>query len=320
MKKTIIQYATFVAILTFSLSACTSQKELEKLRQQHNEEISQFEAEKNEMLVENNKLQNRIKTVKNKLERMNSDTALLGASLRRIQKNYEEMKKSYDILMAKNRQLMKGTDSETSRILQDLQATQGDLMQREDRLRDMEKELEDKQQSLMQLQRILDRKEEAVKQLRNRVADALLGFENKGLFIEQKNGKVYVSLEEELLFESGKWKVSSRGVQALKKLASVLEKNPDIQVLIEGHTDDVPYRGNGSIKDNWDLSVKRATSIVRILVHNSNIIPKRLIAAGRSKYVPVDDTDTPEARQKNRRTEIILTPKLDELFQIIEMN
>lgn len=124
-------------------------------------------------------------------------------------------------------------------------------------------------------------------------------------------------MDEKLLFASGKWDVSPDGVAALKNLAGVLEKNPDITVNIEGHTDNVPYNGTGQVKDNWDLSVMRATAIVKILTSNSKINPKRLISSGRSEYLPVEPNTTAANKAKNRRTEIILTPKLDELLQII---
>jgi len=127
-------------------------------------------------------------------------------------------------------------------------------------------------------------------------------------------------LEDKLLFKSGSYEVNQSGANAVKKLAKVLEQNQDINVLIEGHTDDVPYRTENALKDNWDLSVKRATTVVRILLEGTNIDAKRLTAAGRSQYMPVDKGKTSEARQKNRRTEIILTPKLDELFKILDSN
>jgi chemotaxis protein MotB len=134
-----------------------------------------------------------------------------------------------------------------------------------------------------------------------------------------KNGKVYVSLDEKLLFKSASWDIDANGKNALKNLSGVLEKNPDIQILIEGHTDNVPYNsGGGQIKDNWDLSVKRATTVVRVLLEGSKIDAKRLTASGRSQYLPVDDGNTVDARQKNRRTEIILTPDLSELYRLID--
>jgi chemotaxis protein MotB len=138
------------------------------------------------------------------------------------------------------------------------------------------------------------------------------------LQIESRNGRIYVSLDEKLLFQSGKWNVDSRGKQAIKQLSSVLAAQKDIDILVEGHTDNVPYGGNGNVTDNWDLSVKRATAIVRILLENNELEASRVMAAGRGEFNPIDTANTKEARQKNRRTEIILTPKLTDLLQLFE--
>ena len=156
--------------------------------------------------------------------------------------------------------------------------------------------------------------------LKEKVAKALKVYEGSGLTVTHKNGKVYVSMEEKLLFQSGKWEVDAKGQKAIKDLASVLEKNTDVNIMIEGNTDDVPYKGNGNVEDNWDLSTKRATAVLKILLSNSKIDPKRVSAVGRGEYQPMDNAKTSEARTKNRRTEIILTPKLDELFKILETN
>ena len=147
-----------------------------------------------------------------------------------------------------------------------------------------------------------------------------MGFENNGLTIEQKNGKVYVSLDESLLFASGKYDIEKKGKEALNSLGAVLEKNSDVNVLVEGHTDNVPYSGSGILKDNWDLSVKRATSVVKIILETNDINAQRLTAAGRADYIPIASNDTKEGRAANRRTEIILTPKLDELMKLLESN
>ena len=177
-------------------------------------------------------------------------------------------------------------------------------------------ELDSKTAKVAELQAILNAKDSAMNALKSKVSEALSGFEGKGLSVTQKEGKVYVSLDEKLLFKSGKWDVDPKGQDALKKLASVLENNQDVNITIEGHTDDLAYSGNGNIQDNWDLSTKRATSIVKIILANSKIDPVRLIASGRSCYLPIDDSKTAEARAKNRRTEIILTPKLDILYEL----
>ncbi|MBO7652539.1 MAG: OmpA family protein [Bacteroidales bacterium] len=177
-------------------------------------------------------------------------------------------------------------------------------------------ELDSKTAKVAELQAILNAKDSAMNALKSKVSEALSGFEGKGLSVTQKEGKVYVSLDEKLLFKSGKWDVDPKGQDALKKLATVLETNQDVNITIEGHTDDLAYSGNGNIQDNWDLSTKRATSIVKIILANSKIDPVRLIASGRSCYLPIDDSKTAEARAKNRRTEIILTPKLDILYEL----
>ena len=167
---------------------------------------------------------------------------------------------------------------------------------------------------------ILKKKDQAAADLRKKLSDALIGFENKGLTITQKNGKVYVSLDESLLFASGKTNVEAKGVEALKHVAKVLEQNADINVMVEGHTDDVAMKGTGDIKDNWDLSVMRATSVTKILLGSAKIDGKRITSAGRGEYFPLENAKTPEARKKNRRTEIILTPKLDELLKVLGSN
>ena len=163
-------------------------------------------------------------------------------------------------------------------------------------------------------------KDSIMNALKNTVSNALLGFEGQGLTVTQRNGKVYVSLEEKLLFTSGSTSVDPNGVRALRQLAAVLATNDDISIMIEGHTDDVPFRKGSSIKDNWDLSVMRATSIVRILMSAADIDAERITVAGRGEYLPIDPGDNPEARRKNRRTEIILSPNLDELYKILDLN
>jgi chemotaxis protein MotB len=236
---------------------------------------------------------------------------------------------------------MQGNQKETRKVLSQLQITQKELQDKEDALKELErklllrksnldqmqvnldnlnKELELRNARLIELEKILRSKDSIVLALKKKVTDALYGFEGKGLSIKVQNGKVYVSLEEKLMFKSGKYDVDPKGATALKQLIPVLEQNPDINILVEGHTDDVPFKGNAVLLDNWDLSTKRATTILRILVNGTKINPARVTAAGRSQYVPLDKTKTPDARQKNRRTEIILTPKLDELFKLLESN
>lgn len=178
-----------------------------------------------------------------------------------------------------------------------------------------EANLKIREKRVAELESILRAKDSAVNALKATIQKALLGFQNQGLTVETRNGKVYVSMEDKLMFKSGSIAVDSKGEQALLELAKALGANKDVSILVEGHTDNVPMK-SGVIKDNLDLSVLRATSIARILI-NSGVDAKRITSAGRGEYFPVDSADTPEARAKNRRTEIILTPKLDELLNIL---
>ena len=179
-----------------------------------------------------------------------------------------------------------------------------------------QEQLEEEQKRLTQMRQLMDQQRQAIENLRKKMTDALVNFKPDELTVSVKNGKVYVSLQESLLFPSGSAAVNPKGKEALGTLAQVLNLNPDINVLIEGHTDSIPMRGK--FEDNWALSVGRATSIVRILTDTYKVDPLRAVASGRSKYEPVDTNETPEGRARNRRTEIILSPKLDELMKLLE--
>ena len=179
-----------------------------------------------------------------------------------------------------------------------------------------QQQLQEEQQRLAQMRELMDKQRQAIENLRNKMTNALVNFKPEELTVSIKNGKVYVSLQESLLFPSGSAEVNPRGKEALGKLAQALNTNPDISVMIEGHTDSIPMRGK--YEDNWALSTARATSIVRILTDLYKVDPVRVTASGRSKYEPVDTNESPEGRARNRRTEIILSPKLDELMKLLE--
>lgn len=270
-------------------------------------------------------LRERIDKADTEIEKVRKERDNAVDEVARISSQYQDLQNAHE-------ELIKGNVKETQKLLTELQAAHSDLQQKEDILRQLEANLDSKKASLdelnfelqkrnerlVELEKILDTQKKIAQDLKNKVSDALLGFENNGLTVTQKDGKVYVSLDEELLFKTASWDIDANGRNALKKLAGVLERNPNIMVTIEGHTDNVPYNpGNSQLRDNWDLSVKRATTVVRVLLEGSRINPMRLIASGRSEYVPVDDRDSADARQKNRRTEIILTPDLSELYELI---
>jgi chemotaxis protein MotB len=293
-------------------------------------------------------MEDSMKNYDRQLSHLRKDTAVMSTSLNRMTTNYDKLNDTYERLLEQMGKLRQGNASDTKRLTRELQDARSDIQVREDELHKLElalakkegnvdnmtrelgnarKELDDKRVQLMarskrisDLESVLARKDSAVLALKNNIANALLGFVDQGLTVEQKNGKVYVSLEEQLLFKSGSWVVDTKGKEALIKLGKVLQTQPEVGILVEGHTDNVPYGGNGNVKDNWDLSVKRATSIVKLLTENSEINPTQLTAAGRSEYLPLDSADTKDAKAKNRRTEIIITPKLNELFKILGQN
>ncbi len=328
-------------IITSSCIPARQFEEEKNRREKCETEAKDLKNQNQDLQTQVTELTSRNNEIQKRLLALEKDTSITGVSLRNMSRQYDKINSLNQELISQLEKLKAGNIEETKKISGQLQLTQEELLKKEEALKKLESELalkksnldrlsdelslaqadlKKKEVKLDELQSILNRKDSVVNSLKNKVSSALYGFENKGLTVDIKNGKVYVSLENTLLFASGKWNVDPKGVEALKNLAGVLETNTDINVLVEGHTDNVPYRGGGDIKDNWDLSVKRATSIVKILVENSEIDPKRLTAAGKSEYIPIEPGNTPEARAKNRRTEIILTPKLDELFQILETN
>lgn len=341
MNKTI---ATATVLLVATLFSCVPAKEFQALQdknQKCEEERERFETENTGLNVKVTETNSKIQVLEKEVEQLKRDSATRVVDLIRLKEDNDRLNSRYAELQQVQESFVSGNQKETRRVLAQLQATQEELQIKEDALKELERklnnrrkeldeamakfnvmkaELDERNARLIELEKILARKDSAVMALRRRVSDALFGFEGKGLSVKIQNGKVYVSLEEKLMFKSGSHVVDANGIAALKQLIPVLEQNKDINIMVEGHTDDVRFAGRGELLDNWDLSVKRATSIVRILLTNSKIAPDRITASGRSEYLPIDAAKTPEARQKNRRTEIILTPKLDELFDILDAN
>ncbi|MEA3318076.1 MAG: OmpA family protein [Bacteroidota bacterium] len=332
-----IKHLINLLIIITIISSCVPAKQFEELNNNYlncNEKLDLLKDENKNLNISNTELDSKYKLVKNKLSKLQKDSINHEVKIRNTTQKYDKLNRQYNNLQNAQEQLLKGNAKETKRLLVELQNTQGNLQNKEDKLlelksnlrieqnnlRELQKELEARNASLVDLEKILRKKDSTVKVLKNNVSNALLGFTNSGLQVKQKNGKVYVSLDEKLLFKSGSTVVDPKGEKALKKLAKVLEQNKNINIMVEGHTDDKSYIPDEAIKDNWDLSVKRATAIVRILMKNSSIKGKRIIASGRSKYLPIDPAKTDIARRKNRRTEIILSPKLDELLKVLESN
>ena len=332
MKK--LRYIAWMMLAGMLVTGCVPSSKFQKLKETTDRQINDLKKENHQLEVANNELKYKTEKLQKEVKQLKADTTSLGREFRNLKEDYSQLEKLYNLQKQKDASTQQKKSEEMKNLLEELQVLREDLLKREDslnvlqedlqekeeRLNDLQTRLENKQQRLLQLETVLQRQDSIVSALRDRVSDALFGFEGEGLTVEQKNGKVYLSLEEKLLFESGSWQVEQRGREAINKIAQLLEKNPDIQVMVEGHTDNVPYRGSGQVQDNWDLSVKRATSIIRIIISKSDVDPARLTAAGRSKYVPLASNETAEGRRKNRRTEIILTPDLSELFDIIGQN
>ena len=320
----------------FTAAACVPAKKFRDLQNTNRQNM----IDKDDLKAENMTLNMRVKEMENKLAALESEAGKINQelSLARIESSKAKedlagIMERYNALEIAQEDLIRGNVSETKKLLAELQSAQENLRQKEDVLNRLEQsldvkkvaldeltlELDKKNARMAELEKVLDAQKQIVADLKNKVSEALLGFENNGLTVSNRNGKVYVSLDEKLLFKTASWDIDANGRNALKRLAGVLEKNPGIQVTIEGHTDNVPYKpGAGQLKDNWDLSVKRATTVVRVLLEGSKIKPERLTASGRSEYLPVEANTTPESKQKNRRTEIILTPDLTQLYEIID--
>ena len=251
------------------------------------------------LLAQRDSLTARTGTLEDQLGSLENDTAKLHRDIAGLRRDIATLQGNYNTLNDKYGALNTNYNSSTSKVSQ----LSADLQKREQRL----KEVED----------ILKKRDEATNALKEKLQKALLGFQQNGLSVDIKNGKVYVSLTDKLLFPSASIVIDDRGKAALKQLATVMQKEPDINMAVEGHTDSKKINNLGQIKDNWDLSVLRATSVTRYLTEVEKIDPKRLTATGKGEYQPVDVANTPEALSKNRRIEIVLSPKLDELYNLI---
>ena len=326
---------SLIILSIFLISSCITPKVYNELLDKH--EIAKKNLTKNEKLIlelrENLDDKERDITNLNALvEQLKKDSIALNNDLVACQKKYDDLSTTYDLLTSKSSRYMAEKAKETKELLNQLETTQSELFAKEDQLNKSTLELEEKERKLLdsqnelelrslrvaELEAIINRKDSMVTALKQKISKALIGLEGDGLTIEQRNGKVYISLEEDLLFASGKYEINQTGKQALDKLSDALSYQKDLEILVEGHTDSIPLSGRGLVKDNWDLSVLRATSVVKRLTSNTNLDPTQLIAAGRSEFVPISSNETSEGRGENRRIEMILSPNLDDLFKLLE--
>jgi chemotaxis protein MotB len=255
---------------------------------------------------------------KARYEKMQREYASAKANLENLQASYNALEANSSASIAENVKRNRELLAQLEQREKDLAENKAALDTERKRLEKLQQDLADRSARVDELESVIAAKDASMRALKDAISKALTDFEGKGLTVEQRDGKVYVSLENKLLFDSGSWMVGANGRTAVKQLGTVLGDNPDIAVLIEGHTDDVPYGGSGNLSGNWDLSAKRATAIVDILRENNRIDPKNLTAAGRGEYAPVAPNDTAENKAKNRRIEVILTPKLDEVTALLK--
>lgn len=295
MKKKILS----LSFLLLSLSACVSNRVFNDLESRYAELKDNFNRQTKTIESLNEEL-------KDLTEKYVTQEAILQQtedSLNLKQQKLEQLDSSLDLLKLQSESALKERITENEELLK--------------KIAERENELADRMARVEELEGLIARQKQAMRNLKERLSDALLNFEDKGLTVEARDGKVYVSMENKLLFKSGSWTVEAAGQNAIKSLAGVLAENPDIAILIEGHTDNVPYRGKGPLKGNWDLSTKRATAIVNQLLENPDILPQNLTAAGRGEYLPIAPNSTRSGRAANRRIEVVLSPQLDEISQII---
>ena len=305
-------------VIAFTLNACVSKKVYQDLESKYNKlrsSNSQLIEEKDDLLATKKSLEDDLLKLNKEYDALSAQKAQLESDLEALQHKYNNLDESYQALSAQSSKKLAEQSKKNQQLLEQLEEKERTLMVESLRLEELQNELKERSAKIEELQNLINAKEAKMQQLKDAISSALHNFEGKGLTVEHRNGKIYVSMENKLLFNSGSWAVGSEGKKAVEQLASVLAENSDINVLIEGHTDNVPYNGS-TISDNWDLSVKRATAIVRIL-ENKKVNPMQITAAGRSEYVPVGTNETKEGKAKNRRIEIILAPNLDEISKLL---
>lgn len=264
--------------------------------------------------------------VKN-LERVTSslkqDTLAMGRNYRRLITANKDLNGALEKQVQVNKQLAAQSEAKNQELYSELLLLKKQLDEKEKKLNErdanlteLQKDLVARENKVKELQNAIDERDSLMTTLKDRITKALLSYEDKGISVKVEGDKVYVSLEEEILFASGKYKLDKKGEEALLELAKVLNANPDLSILVEGHTDNVPIK-TSCIADNYDLSVLRGAEIARILTTKGKVNPKRIIAGGRGEYMPVADNDSKDGRKKNRRIEIILTPDLDKLLDLL---
>ena len=305
-----------LAVLACLLGACVPARKYEEVNERYRNAQAEAEASSaraRDAEARATEWQAKYDDLNSRAAQLRRDTGEINTTLRQVRERCDKINQLNDELLSKYNALLSGDRSENRKLLTSLEGLRLDLQNKEDSLNKLSRSLAEREAKLTELQAELARKDDAMKALKDRVSKALTGFEGKGLTVVQRDGKIYVSLENKLLFPSGSTVVDAKGKEALTQLARAIENERELNIMVEGHTDTDKVLGGASYKDNWDLSTLRATSVVRILQENSKIDPLRVTAAGRGEYLPVDPGD----KSKNRRIEIILSPDLKQLYDLL---
>jgi len=314
----------FALIFLTAFSGCVSMKQFDALQ-------SDFDTleRKSQMLtlasqdgeIDRRELSGRVNVLTQAQQQLALDTARLGREVTRVEADIERLRELNDVLTSESSSKMAAINEENRALLADLSRVRQELQTQEDALNELSRNLELRQSQLaerskrvQELEGLLAARDAAAEALRSQLAQALLGFADRGLSVEQRNGKVYVSLEAQLLFPSGSTRINPDGQQALRDLAAVISSQEQLEIIVEGHTDTDQLSSTSIPKNNWELSVLRSTAVIEILTV-SGVSPNALAASGRSEYHPLDETD----KARNRRIEIIIAPNLDPLFDLIRL-
>ncbi len=339
MKK-IVKILIVTGIVGTSITGCVPKRKLDDLTANYNAEKAksqELHSKNIQLESENSELENKVTDMDKRMTALKNDTAIQGTSFRQLTLNYDQLDKTYRELLNLKDLNKKKAEELVMRYMKEIENTRNTLQIKEDKLNDAERSLVEKEANLKQktaelnqamadieqrakriaeLQSEISRRDSLAKALENKIRQALFGLEDEGITMEMRNGKVYISLDNELLFKPGSYTADEKGKQALKKLAKALKGNNDINITVEGHTDTDKYHGGPQLKDNWDLSVMRGTEIVKVL-ESFKVDPKRLTASGKGQHSPLDTGKTSDAKKKNRRTDIVLTPRLDVFEEIL---
>ena len=311
------------------MTSCVTMEKYSALESRNDQLNKQHEIMKDELAAarsENKRLMDQIKQMRGAITQAELDIANLQQSLENTKKQYAYAKDKYDETVSKYMKQLSGTNANLTSARRLLEDRKKELNDKESRLEILEKEYQERKERMddlllkledrdNELKRAIGQRTKSISDITDKVAKAMVGFESKGLKIDIKDDKLYITLEDRLLFAKGSWEVSAEGLKALAKLSEVLEANPDVDVVVEGHTASLAYTGKNEVKDNWDLSVMRATSVVKVLLKNKNINPNHITASGKAGF---DPKAAPRQNPNiNSRTEIILTPKYVDIIDIL---